>query len=395
MTSEGRFDWGSFGQLLISLLGMLTGLGGAVLFAITAVTVLSDPAAAREQLNGILTLAWGGLLVAAICLTSALLAMRALMGRAPLMQTGKRSLAFASLLLLAWPAVLLLSRTAANSNLAWLFLPPLLIAVVGIPVLWLTTAARSGLPAESAQRRWGVASFGLVISPALIVLLQFAVLFLALAVFGAWLIGQPGMLDKLQSLVQSFTLESDPNQVLWLLQPYLERPGVLAAGLIFISGLVPLMEELLKPLGVWFLAGRRLTPAAGFSAGVLSGGMFALLESLGYLASASADGFIVFALARTGTVLLHITTAGLVGWGLGSAVSEGRYLRLGLAYLGAVLLHGVWNAAGILPALTELPGLSQQVRSLAVVAPYALGGLGLILATILIVLNRRLRVPAA
>lgn len=395
MSSEGRFDWASFGQLLISLLGVLTGLGGAVLLAVTALTVLSDPTTARDQLNGILTLAWGGLLVAALCLPSAVLALRALMGRAPLMQTGKRPLAFASLLLLAWPAVLLLARTAANSSLAWLFLPPLLIAVVGIPVLWLTTAARSGLPVESAQRRWGVASFGLVVSPALIVLLQFAVLFLALIVFGVWLMGQPGLLAQLQALTQSFTLQSDPNQVLRLLQPYLEQPGVLALGLIFISGLVPLMEELLKPLGVWFLAGRRLTPAAGFSAGVLSGGMFALLESLGYLASASADGFIVFALARTGTVLLHIATAGLVGWGLGSALSEKRYLRLGLAYLGAVILHGAWNTAGILPALAELPGLPEQVRSLAALAPYALGGLGLILAVILIGMNRRLRTPAA
>jgi len=395
VSSEGRFDWGSFGQLLISLLGMLAGLGGAALFAITALPILSDPAAPRDQLNGILTLAWGGLLVAALCLPSALLAMRALMGSTPLMQTGKRSLASASLLLLAWPAVLLLARTAANSSTAWLFLPPLLIGVVGIPVLWLTTAARSGLPAESAQRRWGVATFGLVVSPVLIVLLQFAVLFVALIVFGVWLMGQPGILAELQALTQSFTLQSDPNQVLRLLQPYLEQPGVLALGLIFISGLVPLMEELLKPLGVWFLAGRRLTPAAGFSAGVLSGGMFALLESLGYLASASADGFIVFALARTGTVLLHIATAGLVGWGLGSAFSEKRYLRLALAYLGAVLLHGAWNAAGILPALAELPGLPEQVRSLAALAPYALGGLGLILAAILIVMNRRLRTPAA
>jgi hypothetical protein len=394
VSPEGRFDWGSFGQLLISLLGMLGGLAGAALLAVTAVTVLSDPVAARDQLNGILTVAWGGLLVAGLCLPSAVLALRALMGRPPLMSIGKRSLAFASLLLLVWPGVLLLARTAANSSLAWLFLPPLLIAVVGIPVLWLTTAARSGLPAESAQRRWGVASFGLVVSPALIVLLQFAVLFLALIVFGVWLMGQPGILSELQALTQSFTLESDPNQVLRLLQPYLERPGVLALGLIFISGLVPLMEELLKPLGVWFLAGRRMTPAAGFSAGVLSGGMFALLESLGYLASASANGFIVFALARTGTVLLHIATAGLVGWGLGSALSEKRYLRLALAYLGAVLLHGAWNAAGILPALAGLPGQPEQVSTLATAAPYVLGGLSLLLAALLVIMNRRLRAPA-
>ncbi|TLN07420.1 PrsW family intramembrane metalloprotease, partial [bacterium] len=241
------------------------------------------------------------------------------------------------------------------------------------------------------QRGWGVASFGLVISPTLIVLLQFMVLLAGVVAAGVWLAGQPDLLAELQSLTQSFSMNSDPNRVLELLRPYIEQPAVLAAGLLFVAGLVPLIEELLKPLGVWFLAGRWLTPASGFSAGVVSGGMFALLESLGYLASAPAEGFVGFALARSGTLLLHITTAGLVGWGVGSALGEKRYLRLALTYLGAVVLHGVWNAVGILPALVEIPKLAGSLQSAAAAVPFALGGLCVLMVAILIVLNRSLR----
>jgi hypothetical protein len=372
---------------------MLIGLGGAGLLALYALISLLGgfPASGNQELRSVMTWMWGALLVAVLCLPSAVLAVRALMGRKPWTYAGKGRLVFSSLLMLLWPLVLVLARAASGSDLAWLFLPPLLIAVVGIPVLWLTGIARSGLPAENGQRSWGVASFGLVISPNLIVLLQLFVLVAAILVFSLWLVGQPALLAQLQSLGQSFTLDGDPNQAMELMQPYLEQPAVLILGLLFIAGLVPLMEELIKPLGVWFLAGRQLTPAAGFSAGVISGGMFALLESLGYLSAATAEDFILFALARAGTVLLHVTTAGLVGWGLGSALGEKRYLRLGLAYLSAVLLHGFWNAAGILPTLAEFSGFSGPLSNATLISACLLGGLSLLLAVILIVLNRRLR----
>ncbi len=393
MPPENRFNWGSFGQLLLSLFGMLFGLGGAGLLALFALIPLIDGTSDIQQATGILTMVWGGLLVAALCLPSAAMAVRSLMGYAPLMRKGKHWLVFTSLLLLLWPLTLALANAAAGSSLAWLFLPPLLILVVGIPVLWLTRMVRQGLPAESAQRLWGVACFGLVISPTLILLIQILVLIMGVVGFGIYLSGKPELLGQLQALSQSFTMQSDPNLVLEKLNPYLEQPGVVALGIFFISGLVPLIEEMFKPLGVWFLAGRKLTPAAGFGMGALSGGMFALLESLGYLSGAPVDGFVPFALARAGTMLLHVTTAGLVGWGLGSALGEKRYLRLGLAYLGAVLLHGVWNTVGVMPGLAELSGPADRLQVLASVSPYLLGGLSLLMVVILVVLNRRLHAP--
>lgn len=391
MTPEHRFDWGSFGQLLVGLAGFLFGLGGAGLLALIAMLQRS---AGGEQLKSLMALAWGGLLIAGLCLPSIVLAVRSLMGLAPVMRNGLKALIFANLLLLLWPLALVLSRATVAGSMSWLFLPPLLIAVMGIPVLWLTCAARSGLPAESLQRSWGVASFGLAISPMLILGLQLLVMVAGIIGFGVWLTGQPALLSELEMLTQAMTLQTDPNRVLELMRPYLHHPWVLAAGIFFFSGLVPLMEELLKPLGVWFLAGRRITPAAGFSAGVLSGGMFALLESLGYLSNSSPDDFILFALARTSTVMLHVATTGLVGWGLGSALGEKRYLRLALAYLGAVFLHGTWNAIGVLPTLAEVSGFAGPLQGLETISPFLLGGLALFMAVMLIVLNRRLRAPA-
>lgn len=392
MQAGPRFDWRSAGQLAVSLAGIFLGLAAAGVLALTTLMPwLNGETPGGEQAAGMMTLAWSGLLLAGLSLPSAVLALRKLMGCAPVMRNGRRSLKLASLLLLVWPLVLLLAKSAAGSDLAWLFLPPLLVLVMGIPTLWLTSAARAGLPAESLQRGWGVASFGAVVGPTLIVLLEASLLVLALVAAGVWLAGQPALLAELQRLAESFTLQSDPERLLELLQPYLEQPVVLAAGVVFIAVLVPLIEEAFKPLAVWLLAGRWLTPASGFSAGVLGGGMFALLESLGYLASAPAEGFVGFALARSGTLLLHVATAGLVGWGVGSALGEGRYLRLAWTYLAAVALHGVWNAVGILPALEELPGVIDSLQGVAWIYPYALGALCVLLAAILVGLNTHLR----
>ncbi len=47
--------------------------------------------------------------------------------------------------------------------------------------------------------------------------------------------------------------------------------GVLAV----ISGIVPLIEEILKPIALWSLVGKDLTDQEGFVAGLLSGAGFA------------------------------------------------------------------------------------------------------------------------
>jgi RsiW-degrading membrane proteinase PrsW (M82 family) len=170
---------------------------------------------------------------------------------------------------------------------------------------------------------------------------------------------------------------------------------VIFAAFAFGAVIVPLIEEALKPLGVWFLAGSRLTPAEGFAAGALCGAGYALLESL-LLSSNGGTEWVSLAFARIGTGVIHILTSALTGWALASAWAERRYLRLGAAYLGAVLIHGLWNG---LTVLMVVAGLSQALGepadpALAQIgewAPYGLVALAVIGLAALMWANWRLR----
>jgi hypothetical protein len=162
--------------------------------------------------------------------------------------------------------------------------------------------------------------------------------------------------------------------------PYLLNPGLIFLGLSFVSVLVPLIEETFKPIGVWFMSASRITPAMGFGFGVLSGAGFGLFENLGNTSSAGA-GWALLAGSRISTLLLHSFTAGLFGWGLASAWSERRYLRLALSFTIAVLIHGMWNGMAVVSSAAALssetsihvPAGLQTLGTLATLGVFALG----------------------
>jgi hypothetical protein len=49
-----------------------------------------------------------------------------------------------------------------------------------------------------------------------------------------------------------------------------------------------------------------------------------------------------------------------MGWGLATAWRQGRYARLGLTYLGAVSIHGLWNGITLFSSFVALAE-SQQL----------------------------------
>jgi len=73
---------------------------------------------------------------------------------------------------------------------------------------------------------------------------------------------------------------------------------------------------------------------------------------------------------RIGTGLLHIFTAGINGWALASTWRDGKYMRVGIAYLASVIVHGAWNLFALLLGSTwpdELPQIvDPHLSSLAV-----------------------------
>lgn len=121
-------------------------------------------------------------------------------------------------------------------------------------------------------------------------------------------------------------------------------PPLLLIGLVFVGGLVPLVEEVTKTLGVG-LAGFwiRPSPARAFLLGVASGAGFALAENMlnsTFVGPVWGPGV----LARLAATVMHCATGGLTGWGWGQWWAGRRPWRLPLAFVGAVTFHSLWNS---------------------------------------------------
>jgi hypothetical protein len=187
----------------------------------------------------------------------------------------------------------------------------------------------------------------------------------------------------------------DPEQILNSLRPFVTNPFVIFALLSYGAVLVPLIEELIKPLGVWFLAGKDITPRQGFVYGALCGAGYALFESLAVSSNGQDWAFII--LARAGTGVIHITTTALSGWALASAWEKNKYLQLGITYLTVVTIHGLWNGLTISAGINAIPNIQEVSRLNAVVGRIGVGApLGLVVLLVgclwlLVLANRILR----
>lgn len=295
------------------------------------------------------------------------------------------------------PALILLgTRVSQFDTAAALFLPPIHLLAVGIPTVWILSLAVRGLPTGSSQRFWGVFSVGITIVPLLIMVCElFAGLFF-LVIFAIIIVSQPELLSQFSELVRQAQSAASLESLTDLMAEFMQKPLVFGLIMVFIALIVPIIEELLKPLGVWVLFGRRLSPSAGFTAGMLSGAGYGLIENL--LLSGNAQDWSILVLARIGTTAVHILTAGMMGWAIVQLWSKKRYLRLGLAYLAAVLIHGLWNGLTVLSAFRAgglLDGISSRLKgvsAIAAAAPYGLMMLAVGCFLILLRFNQMLRI---
>ena len=296
-------------------------------------------------------------------------------------------------------ALLLGNFVSNNLRIAWLLLPPLQLLAIGLPVYILSSIGRWKISAGSPQRSWGVFSAGLFLGPLIILVLE-VLAGASLVVLGLIYVSlRPDLQQELALLSEQIhAVGNSPDQILKILAPYVSNPWVILVLLAFLSGIVPLIEEAFKPIGVYFVAGSHLTAVQGFAAGLLSGTGYALFENLA-LSNSGVD-WAATVIGRIGTGLLHITTAGLVGWALITAINQRKYLRLGVIYLVSVFIHGTWNALALLSAVTDLAGtgnLGGGINYLAQVSRWATLGLLIMIVIIFLVLlrmNRVMRRPA-
>lgn len=357
----------SIWQLVLSLLGTLTFWALALAIVLIVLrTTINAPGTMGDSL-ALLLMAAGFTFVGFLMIPSAVLASLKLLNiPIPSLFRLPRPLH----LFILFAVVLALGYLVAqHSNLVWIFLPPIHVLAIGIAVLWMISLGIRGLQTGSAQSKWGIFTMGLVAAPVLTLLIEFVVI-MGVGVIGIAYLGRdPGFSAELSQLYERYLVNPNlPLDVIFeSLEPYLMQPMVVYGGLFVVALLVPLIEELLKPIGVWLLAGRQPTPAQGFSAGVLSGAGFALFENL-TLSATSGEEWAVVVVARIGTSIIHILTTGITGWALATAWIQKKYLRLGAAYLVAVAIHALWNGLVILsiipvffPDLADYPNTLENI----------------------------------
>jgi len=254
--------------------------------------------------------------------------------------------------------VLLLSIGYLVSNiptLIWIALPPIHVLILGFTALWVISLGIRHLHTGSKQLMWGVFSVGLLVGPLLSLVTELIVLTTVGAAGINYLARDPEFSRLLNQYTEEFLISPmiPLEGLVESFEPYLLNPVTIGLGLFIVAFLVPLIEELIKPIGVWLLLGRDPTASQGFAAGVISGTAFGLFENI-FLSVSSGSDWGVVVLSRIGTSFIHALTSGLTGWALALAWQEKRYLRLGFMYLLAVLIHGVWNGIAVLSVLPEL-----------------------------------------
>jgi len=296
--------------------------------------------------------------------------------------------------LAGYPVILLLGTLAANSpGLAVWLLPVLHVLAATIPVYAISRLALRGLDTGSALRRWGLLGLGLVLGPGLVMVLELSTIGVALAGFIVQISSDQSRAMEIVLLAQRLQYaQPNPETIFNILSPYLMQPMLLFGIAAFVTAVVPLIEETLKPIGVWLLAGRKLTPLEGFSAGILSGAGYALFENL-FITSPGIEWAIV-SIGRIGTTSMHMLTAGITGYALATAWKANRYLRLGLLFASSVLIHALWNSLTLLGVAGTLPNTLEALGTVRTAGQIAAAGLVFLFAVILAglsFLNRRLQ----
>jgi RsiW-degrading membrane proteinase PrsW (M82 family) len=196
---------------------------------------------------------------------------------------------------------------------------------------------------------------------------------------------------------QGVATSEDVRDVFRDFEDFLSNREQLAAALLTVAVVPPLVEEAFKGLGVRLVLSRQTSKASAFVLGVVAGTSFGTVEALLYgfggLNGSETDWWSLM-LMRAGSTTAHALASGLVGLGLYQAIVLRRPLGGFLHYGAAVLVHGSWNALAVLVGsrlVIPWEGLSDSDLVLvvyAVMAPVAL----LFLAA-LFILSRRLREP--
>jgi PrsW family intramembrane metalloprotease len=333
-----RLDLALLIGALLGVLGSMAGFVGAMLIAISS--------AAQHDSQGIVFGAWvaSGFIGLGLCGVPALiLAGRSLFGlSAP--APNRPRFAFLGIVVLFPVAILAGVEILRGPDLARILFPAAQLIAAGVPVLAGVILMRASGPRLSPRRSWAQFLVGLWGMPWLAMLLEVMALIPALAILGIGLVNSPSGQHLLRQLLDA-TNSQAPTA---LDQPVLQlmlNPWVAATLLGYIAVAVPLIEEAIKSMAIWPFLGRKVAPSVAFVSGALGGAGYALFEAL--FLTQPADTWASTMFGRSGASIMHTFTAGLTCWGLAEGFSRHRWGRALFAYLGAVAMHGLWNASAV------------------------------------------------
>jgi len=357
---EKSFDWLSAGQFAFSLIAILALLLISFIsfFAILLGGVSSELGVVDNQLLSSLLFTAGLGFAGVLLIPSVFYSGRKLFGDHPPSFPNRDRLIWLGYL---FPIPILFGYLIQQGS-SWgqILLPMAHVFANGASIIWVLSLARMKFPPKSAQRNWGAFGTGLTLTPAI----TFVIEILLLVVIGIfWLVMiqyRPDLESDIQYLL-NFVNESTAQSEIsarWAGE-FVARPEVSGTVFLYFSLLIPIVEELLKPLAVYFLLGRKLKPWEGFLIGATAGAGYALFENL--TIGAAADTWTFVMISRLGTTAVHILTTGLVGWGLASAWTEKKYGRLAGSFIAAVALHGVWNGLNIFNAVADFSAFQEQI----------------------------------
>ncbi len=278
--------------------------------------------------------------------------------------------------------------------LPYLLGPPAHIVASAFPVLAAVMLLRRLGRRVPSSASLGAFLVGTWLVPPLALVLELALLapIIAVAAIGLMMSGEGQELirqlqEQLPLFTQEFSFEPDPQL---LLRPWIVLP---AAG--FIAGIVPVVEEVLKTMALWRRVRERPTAALGFYLGGLTGAGYALFEAL-FLTS-PGEQWLPTMIGRAGASLMHVFSAAIAGWGLGSALSTRRIWPAVRNLGAAVLLHGLWNltvvAVGFITLAAETsptPWTGRLLSPTEILAVALLTGLTMLSALGLAFLPQRL-----
>lgn len=300
-------------------------------------------------------------------------------------------------IILVLPVDLIIGNWLSNlADFGWIFLPGFHILALGIPILWMIYLGTSHIPSSSPQRRWGLFSVGLTLSPLVIIVIEMLVIGVFILAAIIWLSSDAQLLNDLYQFTQEFNNGLlNPEEVYEKVLPYVSHPIVYLATMAFSSLMVPLIEEAIKPLGVWFLLRKKMSPAEGFIAGLLCGAGYGMFENV--TLSYNTQDWLSTVVGRMGTSLIHMATTGFVGWGLICAWQHKKYLQLLAAYLLAVSVHGLWNGLAITFGFASLleNHAPIAIERVGLAAPSGLFVLAIAAFLFIVISNRQLRKQSA